>query len=315
MKLITGASGMLGVALASCMEEAGEKFLALRSKSLDLRDYSSTKMLFTSHEPTTVFHLAAKVGGVKANMNAPGEFYRDNILMNTHVMDACVLSNVSKVVSVLSTCVYPDEKWVKYPLSEDQLHVGPPHDSNFGYAFSKRMLEVQSRAYRRQYGLRSVCVIPNNLFGEHDNFSEGQSHVIPALIRKVWEAKIANQRTVTVWGDGTPLREFTYAWDIARILRVVEREYDEELPLNIGRTQERSIESVVKTICDLLEYDGKIVYDTSMPAGQARKPSSNALFLSSTSWKDEDYTPFDTAMSNTCKWFQLQYPKVRGIER
>ena len=314
MKLVTGASGMLGVALVNHLAEVGEAYLPLSSKDLDLRDYDATKQVFASHKPNTVFHLAAKVGGVRANMDAPGDFYRDNILINTSVMDACLLADTGKIVSVLSTCVYPDEKWVKYPLTEEQLHVGPPHDSNFGYAFSKRMLEVQSRAYRRQHGLKSVCVIPNNLFGEHDNFAEGQSHVIPALIRKVWEAKIRNQSSITVWGDGKPLREFTYSKDVAKILRVIELEYDDETPVNIGCTQERSIESIVKMICDLLEYDGKIVYDVSMPTGQNRKPSSNSLLLSSTSWKDVDYTPFEIALSNTCEWFRLQYPKVRGIE-
>jgi GDP-L-fucose synthase len=158
-----------------------------------------------------------------------------------------------------------------------------------------------------------ITVIPNNLFGEYDNFHLEESHVLPALIRKIWEAKLNNKPTVEIWGDGSPLREFTYSGDIARILLKVSEEYNEEQPLNIGNTEEHSIGSVAKKLAEYLEYDGKLVFNIDKPSGQFRKPSSNKRLLEKTSWRAEDYTPFDIALKKTCDWFKATYPNVRGV--
>jgi len=229
------------------------------------------------------------------------------------LLDSCYRNNVSKVVSILSTCAYPDSH-ITYPLTEEQLHLGQPHDSNFGYAYAKRMLDVQTRAYRKQYNVNYVTVMPNNLFGEHDNFHLDDGHVFPALMRKIWEAKLNNSPMVEIWGDGTPLREFTYSGDVARILIKVAEEYDEEMPLNIGNTEEHSIAAVAKKLVENLEYDGKLVFNPNKPAGQFRKPSSNKRLIEKTSWRIEDYTPFDIALKKTCEWFKMTYPNVRGIK-
>jgi GDP-L-fucose synthase len=220
---------------------------------------------------------------------------------------------VQKVVSVLSTCVYPDEPYINYPLTENQLHMGPPHQSNFGYAYAKRMLDVQTRAYRKQHGVNYITVIPNNLFGENDNFDLENSHVIPALIRKIWEAKITNKPNVEIWGDGKPIREFTYSEDIADILIKVSNQYNDPEPLNIGNTEQYSISYVAEKIKTFLDYQGSFIYDLDKPRGQYQKPSSNKKLLEVTSWKKEDYTDFDISLRKTCDWFKLNYPNVRGL--
>jgi GDP-L-fucose synthase len=321
--LITGGSGLLGKALIHAAHGHNLTCYSPTSADLNLHDLPSVKKYLSNCEYVDglgiyskfnyAFHLAAKVGGIKANMSELGSFYSDNVRINLNFLQACIKHNIPKVVSVLSTCVYPDAPYVSYPLTEDQLHIGPPHDSNFGYAYAKRMLDVQTRAYRKQYGVNYVTVIPNNLFGECDNFHLEDSHVIPALMRKIWEAKLNNHPTVEIWGDGSPLREFTYSGDIARILLKVAEEYNEEIPLNIGNAEEHSIASIAKKLVEYLEYDGKLVFNTDKPSGQFRKPSSNKRLLEKTSWKIEDYTPFDIALKKTCEWFKATYPNVRGV--
>jgi len=321
--LITGGSGLLGKALNNAAKSQDISCYSPTSKELNLLDFGSVKKYLADCECfdgqgiyskfNYAIHLAAKVGGVKANSNELGSFYSTNININVNFLQACSEHSIPKLVSVLSTCVYPDAPYVSYPLTEDQLHLGPPHDSNFGYAYAKRMLDVQTRAYRKQYGVNYVTVIPNNLFGEYDNFHLEDGHVIPALMRKIWEAKLNNKPAVEIWGDGRPLREFTYSGDVARILLKVSEEYNEEQPLNIGNTEEHSISSVAMKLVEFLEYDGKLVFNTDKPSGQFRKPSSNKRLLEKTSWRAEDYTPFDIALKKTCDWFKATYPNVRGV--
>jgi GDP-L-fucose synthase len=174
------------------------------------------------------------------------------------------------------------------------------------------MVDVMSRAYRQQYGCNFITAIPNNLYGENDNFDLENGHVIPTLIRKIWEAKITDQPSVECWGDGSPLREFTYSEDIAYILLFLIEHYDGEHPINIGNTGEYSIKEVVNLLCEYLEYDGKIIWNPAMPSGQYRKPSSNAKLLE-LGWKEENYTPLKKGLKKTCEWFIMNYPNVRGM--
>jgi GDP-L-fucose synthase len=313
MILVTGGSGLLGYALNNKLKQNNKIFVAPKSKELNLLDCESIKKYFEFNRIDCVFHLAAKVGGVKANTDYVADFYDDNIVMNTNLLKACIENNVQKVVSVLSTCVYPDEPYINYPLTENQLHMGPPHQSNFGYAYAKRMLDVQTRAYRKQHGVNYITVIPNNLFGENDNFDLNNGHVIPALIRKIWEAKITNKPNVEIWGDGKPIREFTYSEDIADILIKVSNQYNDPEPLNIGNTEQYSISYVAEKIKTFLDYQGSFIYDLDKPRGQYQKPSSNKKLLEVTSWKKEDYTDFDISLRKTCDWFKLNYPNVRGL--
>lgn len=259
-----------------------------------------------------IIHLAARVGGIKANLNNMADFYTENMEINNNLLKYACFSDIPKVVSLLSTCVYPDAPYITYPLTEEQLHAGPPHHSNFGYAYAKRMVDVASRAYRQQYGCNFITAIPNNLYGENDNFDLENSHVIPALMRKIWEAKINNQSSVEVWGDGSPLREFTYSLDIAKILIFLLENYNEPQPINIGNTEEYSILEVVNLLCELLEYDGKIEWNITKPNGQFRKPSSNKRLLE-LGWKNSDYTTLEEGLKKTCNWFKINYPNVRGV--
>lgn len=305
--LITGGTGMIGNAFKQILPKAEYP------DKINLINERCANMFHAQMRDKYVIHLAAKVGGVKANTDFISDFYTENSIINQRLLEAAKVGKAKKVVSLLSTCVYPDAAYVTYPLTEDQLHMGPPHSSNFGYAYAKRMVDVMSRAYRQQYGCNFITAIPNNLYGENDNFDLENSHVIPALMRKIWEAKINNQSSVEVWGDGSPLREFTYSLDIAKILLFILENYDEAEPINIGNTEEYSIKEVIQMLCELLEYDGKITWNMTKPNGQLRKPSRNKKLLD-LGWKKEDYTSLKEGLKKTCEWFKINYPNVRGIK-
>jgi GDP-L-fucose synthase len=313
MKIVTGGSGLLGNAFKSmCLhcEFPDSEVLELTNRKQTLSYFNHMQ---DSKGVESVIHLAGKVGGVKANTEFVSDFYSVNSAINNNVIDACISAKVQKLVCCLSTCIYPDEKYVSYPLTEDQLHNGPPHNSNFGYAYAKRMVDVQLRAARQQHGLKYISVVPNNMYGEHDNFDLENGHVIPSLIRKIWEAKLNNKPYFEVWGDGEIYREFTYAKDIAKIIMFCLEKYEDETPINIGSTSEYKLKDVISLIKKELDYTGEIVFDTSKPKGQVRKPSSNQKLLD-LGWKKEWYTPLEIGLKNTCKWFINNYPNVRGMK-
>lgn len=304
--LVTGGSGMVGKALQKVLGDDG---IYLGSLDCDLRDQKQTEDIFCLYQPKRVIHLAAKVGGLGANINYMGDFYIDNIKINTNVLETAKKYKVEKLISMLSTCIYPDK--VTYPLTEDQVHSGPPHNSNFAYAYTKRMLDVQSRAYRQQYGCNFITAVPNNLFGEYDNFDLENSHVIPALIRKFYEAKKNKNENVVLWGDGSPIREFTYSEDIAKILLFLLDNYIGMKPVNVGNTHNINIKRTAEKIKQLIGFEGEIVWDESKTNGQKMKPSSNQKFLN-LGWNKKNYTDFDVALKKVIDWFKENYPNVRG---
>lgn len=285
------------------------EFIFVESKECDLSDYDQTISLFAFHRPDIVIHLAAKVGGLIANMENMGEFYLKNIQINTNVLEAAKQFHVAKVVSLLSTCVYPAE--ASYPLTEDQIHSGPPHESNFAYAYAKRMLDIQSRAYRKQYGCNFITAVPNNLYGKHDNFDLENSHVIPAMIRKIYMAR-EDKRDVVLWGSGSPVREFTYAQDLVDIVLFLVDHYSDPEPINVGNTKEYSIKSLAEIIAKKLNFKGNIIWDTEKPDGQKRKPSDNSKLIS-LGWREENYTSLEQGLDSTIEWFESIYPMVRGL--
>ena len=314
MIVITGGSGLLGNAFKKIMPDA----LYPSSKELNLEDRDQTHRYFDKYnvmsvsEVDTVIHLAGKVGGVKSNTQYVADFYHANSQINNNVITSCVYTNIHKLVCCLSTCIYPDEKYVNYPLTEDQLHNGPPHDSNFGYAYAKRMVDVQIRACNQQYDTEYISVIPNNMYGPYDNFDLENGHVIPALIRKIWEAKLNNKSSFEVWGDGEVYREFTFAEDIAKAIKfLLDKNYNGG-PINIGSTKEYKLKDVITLICEKLDYNGQIKYNNSKPKGQIRKPTSNAKFIE-LGWREEMYTPIEIGLKKTCDWFKENYPNVRGV--
>jgi len=304
--LITGSTGLLGSEIVALHNSS----TGISSKDCDLTESASVITSLDPGHAATVIHCAARVGGVKANTDFVADFFDDNMKMNMNVMRACKESGL-KLVSVLSTCIYPDAPYVKYPLTEDQLHLGPPHPSNFGYAYAKRMLEVQTRAYRQQHGCNFISVIPNNLYGPNDNYDLNSGHVIPALIRKFHEAKIYGYDHVDIWGSGKPLREFTFARDAAKIILWLAENYDGEEPINIGNPEQVSIMALANMIAEEIGYEGGGNFDKSKPDGQYQKPSSNEKLLS-LGWKGE-YTPLRDGLRETIKAFTERYPRVRGV--
>ena len=305
--LVTGGTGMVG----STFKEVDSKhqFILVGSKDYDLSRYDESVEMIKDHDPDAMIHLAARLGGVKGNSDFVADFYSQNIRINANVLDAAYQLGVKKVLSLLSTCIYPDQ--ASYPLTEEQIHNGPPHDSNFGYAYAKRMLEVQSRALRQQHGCNFICAVPNNLYGPSDNFDLENGHATPSIIRKIWEAKQSGIPPV-FWGDGSSLREFTYAPDVVKILLLVLEKYESPIPINVGSTEERSIRSIVDLVCKYFSYDGKVIWDSNMPSGQFKKPSSNEKLIN-LGWKNSNFTKFEEGLKQTCNWFMENYPNVRGV--
>jgi len=304
--LITGGTGMVGSAFGNL--ETEHELIRYGSDQYDLRDEQQVEDMFYRNQADAVIHLAARVGGVKGNSDYVADFFHDNIMMNSNLLTIAKNYKIPKVLSLLSTCVYPND--VTYPLTEDQIHNGEPHESNFGYAYAKRMLEVHSRALRRQYGCNFITAIPNNIYGPGDNFHLEYGHVIPAIIRKVWEAK-HNDRPAVLWATGRALREFTYSDDVVRSLIMLLESYDSAMPINVGKTTEYSIREIAGMVCRIFDYNFDLIeWDDSKPEGQYRKPSSNKEFLKR--YPDFEYTEFEIGLRKTCAWFEKAYPNVRG---
>lgn len=309
--MVTGSSGLVGKAIQKVAEEdprPDEKFVFVSSKDADLISRAETEALFEKHHPTHVIHLAAMVGGLFRNLRYNLDFWRNNCLINDNVLHTSHLHDVEKVVSCLSTCIFPDK--TTYPIDETMIHNGPPHDSNFGYSYAKRMIDIQNRGYFVQHKRRYTSVIPTNVFGPHDNFNLEDGHVVPGLINKVYTAK-KNGTPFTIWGTGAPLRQFIYSIDLARLFLWVLREYDEVDPiiLSVGEEDEVSIKEAAESIIRAFNFTGEVVYDTSKSDGQFKKTASNAKlrkFL-----PDFKFTPLDVAIKETVDWFVENYDTAR----
>ena len=297
--LLTGAKGLVGSTISADIRIDGRDYV-------DLRDRTSTFKYFEDYMPTHVIHCAAKVGGVWDNMNHMGEFFYDSMSMNLNVLEAARRVGVTKVVSFLSTCIYPDN--VEYPLTEGKLHTGEPHSSNFAYAYAKRMLEVQSRAYKVQYGLNYVCVAPTNIYGPRDNYNLESRHVVPALIHKCYLAKI-NKSDLVVWGSGNPLREFIYSEDAGKLTEWALENYEDSSPLILSNSMETSIKELVNIIADAMEFTGNIIFDDSKPDGQYKKTTDNSKLMSYL--PDFKFTPLEEGIKKSVDWFVENYEVCR----
>lgn len=305
--LVTGGTGMVGKAFDQI--DTHHDIIAYGSQTYDLRDSDQVCDMFYRNNVDACIHLAAKVGGVKGNSDYAADFFYENIMINTNVLNAAKNYKIPKVLSLLSTCIYPDT--ATYPLTEDQIHNGEPHKSNFGYAYAKRVLEVHSRTIRQQYGLNYTTAVPNNIYGSNDSFDLENGHVVPAIMRKLWESK-TDGTVPEFWGTGKQLREFTYSRDIARALLLLVEGYSKQEPINIGNPGEISIFDLVGKISNALDIDyPDEIWDTSKPEGQYRKPSSNSKFLEL--FPDFKYTDIDEGLHQTAQWFKENYPNVRGI--
>ncbi|UYV77183.1 TSTA3 [Cordylochernes scorpioides] len=303
-----------------CRDAAQTRALFDYCCSLWCRDAAQTRALFDKHKPTHVIHLAAKVGGLFGNLRANLTYLRTNILINDNVLHTSYQTGVSKVVSCLSTCIFPDK--TTYPIDETMIHNGPPHDSNFGYSHAKRLIDIQNKAYHLQHGCKFTAVIPTNVYGPHDNFNLEEGHVLPGLIHKTYMAKDdclhkfalvwpETGSPLVVWGSGTPLRQFIYSLDLARLIVWALREYQEIDPiiLSVGEADEVSIKEAALTVAEAFSYTGEVIFDTSKSDGQHKKTANNAKLCRLR--PDFKFTPFHEAVKETVQWFQDNYQTSR----
>jgi GDP-L-fucose synthase len=302
--LVTGSGGLIGNALQR-VGSSEDAFFADRSHA-DLTRGDEVEDLFSRVRPSRVIHLAARVGGIGGNINAAGQFFYENSLINVNVLETARRSKVEKLVSLMSTCIFPHD--ATYPLTPEQLHLGEPHPSNFGYAYAKRMLDVQNRAYQAQWGLKYFSAIPTNVYGPCDNFSLNEGHVVGSLIHKAFKSK-ANGTPLYVWGSGRPLREFVYVDDVAHILLSLIKDYDGVSPVIITNAHETSIRTLVDVIVQSLGFTGEIEFDSTKPDGQFRKPSSRSVLNSML--PKYSFTKLQTGIRETVAWFEQNYPQVR----
>ena len=296
--LITGGGGMVGSAMESPIK--------LTRNYCDLLNRKQTNRFFSAVKPDGVIHCAGKVGGIGGNSNYKGQYFYENILINTNVIEAARQAGVQNLVSFLSTCVFPDK--VSYPLTVDQVHQGDPHDSNYPYAYAKRMADIQIRAYREQYNINYTSIIPSNIYGPNDNFSLEHGHVMPMLIHKLYLAK-KNKTDFIVWGSGKPLREFIYSKDIAKIAEWVLFNYKGTDPLIVSGDEEISIKDLVGILVDEFKFKGKVKFDKTKPDGQLRKPSDNSVIKEL--MPGFEYTPFEKGIKETVSWFIENYESAR----
>lgn len=310
--LVTGGSGLVGKAIETVLnqgeKEDNEEWVFLSSKDVNLLETESTRAIFKRYRPTHVIHLAAMVGGLFHNMRANLDFFRNNMKMNDNILNISYEFGVKKVISCLSTCIFPDK--TTYPIDESMVHLGPPHDSNFGYSYAKRMIDVLNRGYSQQHGCTFTSVIPCNVFGPHDNFNMQDGHVIPGLIHKAYKAK-ADETDFHIWGTGKPLRQFIYSLDLGRLFIWAIRNYEDIEPVifSVDESDEISIAEVAKLVLEAFDFKGNVVYLTDKADGQYKKTASNAKLRKLL--PDFKFTPINEAIETTVKWFNDNYDVAR----
>jgi GDP-L-fucose synthase len=300
---VTGGSGVLGTALQAARKEYPDCEIVFGGrKECDLRDLSSCTQYVRSVNPDAILHLAALRGGVALSMKHPATMLRDNVLMSINILEAARITHVRKLAMTLSSGMYPAT--APLPLREEYIHDGPAHESNYSYAYAKRLIEPAVRAYRAEYGMSVIGLVPNGIFGENDNFDLETATMPAALIRRFYESCHA-AREIVVWGDGSPVRELTYSRDMARAFMWCLFHYDAPGILNIGTTEEHSVSEIAFMLADELGIARhRIVFDPSKPGGILRKSTDNSKFLGMSKF---EFTPFIVGLRNTLRWLDQNY--------
>lgn len=299
--LVTGGSGFLGSFVAQKLQEKGCKLVFVpRSKDYDLRQLGSIQRLLAEARPDVAIHLAARVGGIGANRARPAEFFYDNLMMGAQLLHEAWRGRVAKFVAVGTVCAYP--KFTPVPFKEEDLWNGYPEETNAPYGLAKKMLLVQSQAYREQYGFNSIFLLPVNLYGPRDSFDLETSHVVPALIRKCVEANERGDDHIVAWGTGNPTREFLYVEDAADGILLAAQQYDGSEPVNLGSGMEISIKDLVHLVVQMTGFEGKIVWDTSKPDGQPRRCLDTSKAEKLFGFKAK--TRFEEGLRRTIEWYR-----------
>ena len=299
--LVTGGNGFLGKFVLKELElKKTKKILAPTSKELDLRDNENCKKIVKNVD--VIIHLAGNVGGIGKMREKPGDIFYDNIMMGTQLIHQAKEEGVEKFVGLGTVCSYP--KISSMPFLEDSLWEGYPEETNAAYGLSKKMMLVQADAYRQQFGLNSTILFPTNLYGPTDNFEPTTSHVIPAIILKVYNALREKSNKIILWGDGSPSRDFLYVEDAAKGVVLATERYDNALPVNLGSEEEISIKELAELICKLMDFNGEIIWDATKPNGQPRRCVSNKRAEKEFGFKPN--TKLEEGLKNTIDWFISQ---------
>jgi len=298
--IVTGGAGFLGNYVVKKLKERNckEIFVPIIDE-YDLRDINAIKRMYHDANADIVIHLAAIIGGIGANRENPATFFYDNLIMGIQLMEQARLNNIEKFVAIGTICAYP--KFTPVPFKEEDLWNGYPEETNAPYGLAKKMLLVQSQAYRQQYGFNSIFLLPVNLYGPGDNFDPKSSHVIPALIKKFYEANAKNESEVVVWGTGNATREFLYVEDCAEAIVLATEKFDKADPVNIGAGFEISIKELADLIRDIIGFKGKIVWDASKPDGQPRRCLDTSRAFKEFGF--EAKMDFKTGLEKTIKWY------------
>jgi GDP-L-fucose synthase len=299
--LVTGGAGFLGRQVIAQLGQAGadlEKITVVRSRDCDLRTLENCKRAVDQQD--VIIHLAAHVGGIGLNREKPAELFYDNLIMGTQLIHAAYEAGVEKFVCVGTICAYP--KFTPVPFKEDDIWNGYPEETNAPYGIAKKALLVQLQAYRQQYNFDGIYLLPVNLYGPEDNFDTRSSHVIPALIRKVHEAQQRGDKQLPVWGDGSPTREFLYSDDAARGIVMGTQFYSDSEPVNLGTGYEISIRDLITLICELMEFDGEIVWETDKPNGQPRRCLDTERAKQAFGFTAQ--VDFKQGLKNTIDWYR-----------
>jgi GDP-L-fucose synthase len=302
--VVTGGAGFLGSFVVKKLLERGAKDIFIpRSRDYDLVEMEAVRRLYRDTKPEITVHLGAKVGGIGVNRANPGKFFYDNLIMGVQMMEVARQAGIEKFVAIGTICAYP--KFTPIPFKEENLWNGYPEETNAPYGLAKKMLLVQAQAYRQQYGFNAIYLMPVNLYGPRDNFDPLSSHVIPAIIKKCFDAIQNSEDEIVIWGTGKATREFLYVEDCAEGIILAAERYNEPYPVNLGAGFEISIKDLIEIITKLIGYNGKIVWDASKPDGQPRRMLDTS--------KAEEYfgfraiTPLEEGLKKTIQWYKENF--------